>query len=102
MGLTRSEKETILRIDEENREWIAYTSSSIYMRKFEESGWKCTKVYKSKSGRIIAKEFVAPPKQISIRKIKGKRIYTEEQLFNLRERARNMRLIRMQKNKKED
>ena len=85
------EKETILRIDEESKTWIAYTASKYFMRRFERAKWVCTKEYKDKEGNIIAKEYTAPRKQISIIKEKTKKIYSEQELMILRDRMKKMR-----------
>lgn len=89
--LSNFEKETILRIDEESKIWTAYTSSKYYMRRFENAKWKCIKEYKDKYGNIVAKEYTAPRKQISILRERPKRIYSDEELEALRNRMKKMR-----------
>lgn len=89
--LSEFEKETILRIDENSKRWLAYTASGYYMRRFEKAHWECIKEYKDKLGNIIAKEYSAPRKQVAILKERPKKVYTEQELEILRNRMKNMR-----------
>lgn len=94
--LTKAEREVILNIDDELKEWSAYVSSPSWMKKFEEAGWECVKEDHYANGDIVAKVYKAPAKQVIIAKKRKARNISEEEKEALRERVKLM-----QKNKEE-
>lgn len=90
--LMREERETIILYNEFDNCWVADTSCQKHIRKFENQGWTCTGEQYYPDGTIMAKQFKANAKAISIRDVnpnKPKRVMSEEHKQKLFEARQN-------------
>lgn len=84
------EKEVVLNIDDETKTWTASVSSPSFMKIFDNSNWKCTKIDYDKDHQPIMKFYEAPKNAIKIKDPTKKRQVTEEQRLAAKERFEKM------------
>lgn len=86
--LKKEERETIIAYSEIDNCWYADTTVQKHIRKFKNQGWECIKEQYYPDDTLMAAEFKAHSKAISIRDVrsdKPKRIMSEEHKQKLQE-----------------
>lgn len=59
-GVTKAEKETVIRWDEEERMVSVYSCSASVWRFFERKGRRATSVQHDLAGKVISREYLVP------------------------------------------
>lgn len=91
--LTKEERETIFRIDDDSNEWEAYTCISKDMKRLEKQGWSVKHIQYYYDGTVMTMTFSAPRYALSIGKAKRKtKTFTAEQRQAASERMKKLKI----------